>query len=792
MFKIKWDEEINGILLTDKTDNEVINSARPVFYEELDLLGFDKYWSYPKSREPLLWAIGRRYYYKGLMVAEAKGGNLFQSPSIVITEEGDELYLKPIDIEKVVEKNKKALFVLENEAMDFVEHTYRVYRNKIDFFAVSFSGGKDSQVVLDTVSRILHPEDLIVIFSDTTMEIPFTYEAVEKTKKEYHKRYPNLKFYTAKPPKTASEFWKEFGPPSRIHRWCSTVTKTAPFAKLIKNLYTCQGENKQPAILVFEGVRREESGTRSIYSRLAKGVKHLNIINVRPILDWSLIEVFLYVFLRRLELNKGYRYGLNRVGCSICPFASEWSEYILANIEEDRVNSYITIIEKHANLLGLKNKEKVSKYVADGQWKKRAGGRGLDTNGTMLVFLSNKNQLKAVIKNPRENFLEWLKVVGDILYKEGNNKTVGELKIGNEIFPFEIDKQDDRQIIKFSNIGKDIIAQSKVKRVLYKTTYCIHCGACEVECPTGALKAIPEVKINTKLCAHCSNCLNFAQRGCLVAKSIHNNIGENKMRKKTAGIDKYSTFGMREEWLKSFFIYGNKWLESNNLGNKQVMATLHWLTDAELIDTKTKEVTQLRIYLKNIQLKEYLFAWAIFWTNIYYNSPVVKWYVDTLDWWNAFTKKELKEKIRQFYPHLSEGTLSNPVDAMVNMFDNSPLGEKMGIGTLEKKGKAVKKIKKLGTDQIHPLAVAYSLYKAAEHIGRRDFTVSELYRKDFEGGPYKLFGISRDKIERILRGLQEDKDQILRVDLVADLDNIYLRDDLTSLDIVKIMEGRMK
>jgi len=518
MFKIKWDEEINGVLLTDKTDNDVINSPRPVFYEELDLLGFNEYWDYPKSIEPLLWAIGRRYYYKGIMVAEAKGGNLFQSPSIVLTEEGNKLHLKPIAIKKVVEKNKKSLFVLENEAMDFVEHTYRVYRNKMDFFAVSFSGGKDSQVVLDIVSRILHPEDLIVIFSDTTMEIPFTYEAVEKTKKDYLKRYPNLKFYTTKPPKDALEFWKEFGPPSRIHRWCSTVTKTAPFAKLIKNLYAYQGENKQPAILVFEGVRREESGRRSIYSRLAKGVKHLNITNVRPILDWSLIEAFLYVFLRRLELNKGYRYGLNRVGCSICPFASEWSEYILANIEEDRVNSYITIIEKHANLLGLKNKEKVSKYVADGQWKKRAGGRGLNTNGTSLNFLFNKNQLKAVIRNPREDFSEWLKVAGDVLYKEGgNNKTFGELNIGAEIFPFETETKHGKAIIKFDNIGKDIIAQSKVKRVLYKTTYCIHCGACEVECPTGALTVIPEVKINTKLCVPCGNCLNFAQRGCLAA-----------------------------------------------------------------------------------------------------------------------------------------------------------------------------------------------------------------------------------------------------------------------------------
>ena len=70
--------------------------------------------------------------------------------------------------------------------------------------------------------------------------------------------------------------------------------------------------------------------------------------------------------------------------------------------------------------------------------------------------------------------------------------------------------------------------------------------------------------------------------------------------------------------------------------------------------------------------------------------------------------------------------------------------------------------------------------------------VSELYSKEFKGGPYKLFGISRDKLERILRGLQEDKEQILRVDLVADLDNIYLRGDLSSLDIIKIAEARLK
>ncbi len=44
MYKIKWDPEINGILLDDKIQKEIV-PPRPVFHEELDLLGFEKYWT---------------------------------------------------------------------------------------------------------------------------------------------------------------------------------------------------------------------------------------------------------------------------------------------------------------------------------------------------------------------------------------------------------------------------------------------------------------------------------------------------------------------------------------------------------------------------------------------------------------------------------------------------------------------------------------------------------------------------------------------------------------------------
>ena len=789
MFDVQWDPDNNGVLLDDNiVDKNIINPPRPVFFEELDILGLNKSWTYPRTTSPLLWAIGRKYYYKGIEVAEAKGGNFYQAPNIIINNNSYNLCLESINLKKIIEKNKQALFLLENEAMDFVDYTYRKFRDKIDFFAAAYSGGKDSQVVLDIVTRVLNPKDFIVIFSDTKMEIPFTYDIVKETKAAYNHKYPDIKFYTATPPMDTLEYWKLFGPPSRIHRWCCTVIKTAPFAKLIKDIYKSKYtmSHRQPKILVYEGVRSDESFKRSFYSRIANGVKHINIINARLVLFWNSVEVFLYLFSRRITLNKGYRFGLSRVGCAVCPFASGWSEFILYNINKEMSDNYISIINSNINALGLHKENDKVKYFLDGQWKKRAGGRGINTNGVSLNFIILDDTMKAVIRNPRENFLEWLKTLGDIFYKKQGNIIIGEVKIKNNIYPFNLTIKKERIIIEFKNLFNNVLVQNKLKKVLYKSAYCVHCNACSVECPTGSITFNPN--LNIKSCSHCYNCLYFQSKGCLVAKSIDNaHGGYEHMKAKKTGIDRYSTFGIRDEWLKSFFSYGNKWLESNNLGNKQVMAVLHWLSDADILNIKNKNITQLGNNLSKLYLINSLFAWSILWNNVYYNSPIITWYINTIEWGMTFIKKELKDKVSISYPEYSKGTISNAVDAMLNMFAFSPLGDKMKIGIQEHKGRTVNVIKKIGTDEIEPLIIAYSLYKAAENTNRRDFTISELYRKEFVGGPYKIFGISQDKLKKILRGLQEYKNQILKVDLVADLDNISLREDLTSLNIVEIL-----
>lgn len=49
MFKVIWDTECNGVRLTMSSKGDALNvSPRPVFWEELDLLGLNKNgWIYP-------------------------------------------------------------------------------------------------------------------------------------------------------------------------------------------------------------------------------------------------------------------------------------------------------------------------------------------------------------------------------------------------------------------------------------------------------------------------------------------------------------------------------------------------------------------------------------------------------------------------------------------------------------------------------------------------------------------------------------------------------------------------
>ena len=103
-----------------------------------------------------------------------------------------------------------------------------------------------------------------------------------------------------------------------------------------------------------------------------------------------------------MPFNSGYRNGLSRVGCTICPFSSEWSEHIVKKLYPENIDKFIDIIYIQTDTIGIESKEKKLNYIKDGNWKKRAGGKLNDSNTSRIDFIQFKPEFKVILTNPKE------------------------------------------------------------------------------------------------------------------------------------------------------------------------------------------------------------------------------------------------------------------------------------------------------------------------------------------------------------------------------------------------------
>ena len=165
MYSYTWDEETGGLLL-NSSPLPFSKEPRPVYSQELDILGFNKYWKYDKSDTiPLMWAEANNYIYRGRVVAQTKGGSFFTAPKIIIIDDPEpgNNDLQFVDIDRMLSKNQTLLEQLSADTIKKVYNTYKNFKKKIDIFHVSFSGGKDSEVALDIVQRALPHNEFVVI-----------------------------------------------------------------------------------------------------------------------------------------------------------------------------------------------------------------------------------------------------------------------------------------------------------------------------------------------------------------------------------------------------------------------------------------------------------------------------------------------------------------------------------------------------------------------------------------------------------------------------------------------------
>lgn len=697
--------------------------------------------------------------------------------------------------ENLSKKTKKKYAVVKEDCdsfdvmpVDLIEKSGKtsLLKSKIDFFVCSFSGGKDSQVVLDLATRVIPSNDLVVIYSDTGYELPPSISLYKEVSDFYQAKYPGLKFFTSKNHQELMHYWDKMGAPSRVLRWCCSVMKSAPLARLLKEL---NGGEKQPNAILFDGVRNEESVNRSHRDRIGKNVKHNNIINLSPILSWNSTEVYLYILLNELPFNKAYRLGYSRVGCVICPYSSKWSENISSKTYPDSINPFICKIRdslKKTNVSGVEN------YIKMGKWKERAGGRSVDCESSISIIEEGAN-FKASIKFARENILTWFNVLGEIQYSNIGLPTEGTLKYKKNLYNFSIKEQgSDVQIIEVQNTNYNVILMSHIKRVLYKATYCIHCEVCEVECPTGALSVVPNVTVNKPKCIHCLKCVEFDAKGCMSASSVSISTGNSKakMQSVKSGINRYNDgMGLREMWLKKYFESFETFFNDDSHGlnpRYQIPPFINWIREARILKQSDKTISELGKKLFSVFETNPTAVWEIIFINLTENSEIAKWYFSNVPFNQNFTKQELEIMIQDAYPDLKDRTLKNPLNSLLNTFKESPLGKSIPVGVytmVDRKPGVVRR----PHNELSLVATAYSLYRYAEKAGRYSLTVSEFYEADQKEGIVRQFGIEREAFEQNLRSLEQDANHVLRAELKMGLDNIILREDLKSDDIINLM-----
>lgn len=505
----------------------ISRDIRPVFMEERIMLSILLEEDYTNKN---IWnGVGNRYIIDG------------NSSDIVINElyKIDNLEEKIVEIKKRIEENNKKVdfsnFIevnhdhfkyIDNNANEFIEKTSEIFHQRMK--VVSFSGGKDSTVVSDLVRRALRTQKILHIFGDTTLEFPFTYEYVERMKEEV-KPPPFLPVDT--PNQSFSELSEQFGPPSRIMRWCCSIYKTGPIGSLFRDIAD------QQKILTFYGVRRSESSSRSKYDKIANSPKISKQLVVSPIVDWNDIDVWLYLLTRGIDFNQAYRLGFTRVGCWCCPNNSDWSEFLCKIFMSNQAEEWRDFLVDFAKKIGKPDAEV---YIDTGKWKARQGGQGLNTEDTILEAKPcglGDNAKSYDLNRPIDDSLYELFKPFGIINKDIGNVLLGEVyildpKSGDLKFRMQGNKGSKELKVIVSDQAKNIpLLFQHIECQLRKYQSCVGCSACINVCPYDAItvnddELIDGIKnkyryqIDEDKCVHCMKCIAHFHKGCLVTKTM--------------------------------------------------------------------------------------------------------------------------------------------------------------------------------------------------------------------------------------------------------------------------------
>ena len=801
MYSYSWDSETGGLLL-NSSSLQFSKEPRPVYYKELDILGFDQYWRYDRNDSyPYMWAEANNYFYRGRLVAKTKGGSLYTAPELIVLEEPEPngAPLRFVDIPAMVEKNRDLLEKLVQDTIKKIYNTYVEYRNKVDVFYVAFSGGKDSIVAFDLVQRALPHNSMKVLFGDTGMEFPDTYRVMDLVKAKCDEL--GIEYLRASSKLTTDQTWKLFGPPAVTNRWCCSVHKTSPQIMLLQE----QTGNQGFTGMAFTGIRGDESVSRSEYDDVSFGSKHRGQYSCHPILEWNSAELFDYIYQENLILNEAYKKGNTRAGCLVCPMSSGKHEYLKAQCYPAEVDQ---LVEKIKSTTGKNfSEEELVRFVDDGNWKTRKTGRELNFGQDKHIVETDKGKTIITVFHLNDRWKEWAKTIGEFIQLSDSDYTID---YKGKAYVVHFEQGQAGTIITFPNCGTakdDIKFISLFRSVIIKSIYCVNCGVCAANCSTGCIDMSSGLTIGDA-CVHCYQCHDIHEH-CLRYNSIRNKVGGEKKMK---GMDRYFSFGIRKNWMDMFFQdegSADFWMSDGHgfVANKKKDAFLNFVKDAGLVEyDKTLDGDK---YTKNIPTSfartafsigsDSDVSWALMLCNLAYTSEF-NWFIKNIPALQQITPDQMKYMLSEVMEGDTKGLgKRNIADAFKILLVKTPFGSELGLGHPDYE----EKVNASGNEVItmtsfyrdswknpDPRVILYSLYKFAENCGDYyQFTLSRLLDHDVESygvSPTEIFNLDRVVMEKLLNGLAINYPDFITAQFNLDLDTITLNADKTSADVLAL------
>lgn len=775
MYSYDWDEETGGLLL-NSAQQKMSKEPRPVYYKELDILGFNKYWNYAKDDSaPYMWAEANNYWYHGRKVASVKGGSLYTAPELVLLEEPepDGKPLIPVNIPLMVAKNHTILEALVQDTIKKVFNIYISYRKNVDIFYVAFSGGKDSVVALDIVQRALPHNEFKVVFGNTDMEFPTTTELVQKLSRKCSDE--GIEFLEAASNMTSKESWNIFGPPARKVRWCCTVHKTAPVINMLSDKFA----NGKLRCVMITGVRGDESVSRSGYDEMSMGKKMAGQYSFHPILEWSSAEIYLYIYSQGLLLNDAYKYGFNRVGCIMCPNSSEKHEYIKRQCFPELVDEYCERITQNSakDLSG----DNAKIFLETGGWKSRLSGRELKFSEEDRFQLNETPAyLKFLVNKLNPVWKTWYKTMGII---EENS---GEIMLEyNGVWRKCRESEDENGgLIEIENLGNSKNSIEFIflfKSVLAKSQYCIFCKTCVAECPHRNISMSDGKVMISDKCIKCHECLKILS-GCL----YYNSIRGSKAMKSLKGINKYLSVGVDAEWINSF-------IDDNSFepGNRKTDVMYGFMTDAGIV--VKRKLTSFGELITRMGTSD-ANSWALMLCNLAY-TPAFQWYIKNIPFNETYYERQLDIDIGEDTTKKAKSEFWN---GFKTILDTNEAFKEIGLGipditvkqTTAGEKKSMNSLVRQPWQDPDPRVILYSLYKFAVACGDYyHFTLRRLLDHDVDSAgisPTQIFGTDSDSMQQILIGLSINYPEFINASFTLDLDKIDLVNTKSSSDVLEL------